>query len=127
MDRYRKINELLDKLKARSGVEDGPCPKCDGEYWLISDSAAASQEVIMSLALGIWRGIPFNSEVLSLDGAADMIRSFLSAVHSDGTSSCPAGMAAPGRAIYPKAVQGAKEQGKGENHGEQERKGQDHV
>ena len=109
---YRSINDIMDRLKVRGGVDDGPCPKCDGLYWLEAESAAACQEVVLSLAVGMWRGVPFGASRLSSEGAAGMIETFLSALKAGGTSSCPAGMAAPGRAFYNgETANGAEDQG----------------
>lgn len=113
---YEKIQKLSARLKGVFPAPDGPCPKCDGTYWLQKDSAAAQQQVLMSQAFGMWRGIRYIAKPLDKSNVGVMIGAFLEATRSGNTSSGPVGKAAPGRAgfsIDAAAAEPEPEQGKG--------------
>lgn len=113
---YAKIKMLSERLKFIGYNDDGPCPKCDGKYWLDLSSPAAQQQVVMSLAFGMWRGIAYTARQLKPEDTSAMISAFLKISGSEGASSSSVGMAAPGRANFSTdAVTVGKEPGKGED------------
>ena len=116
-ERYKEINALIAKFKKLGPVNDGPCPKCDGVYWLEIESAAAHQQVIMSMGMGIWKGVPYKTGQLNPKQTSDMIGAFLAAVKAEDASSGPVGMAAPDRANFHHEA-AAKAAGTGQGKGE---------
>lgn len=98
-EQYAKVRELMAKLR-RVVPEDGPCPKCEGKGWLETNSPEARHVVLLSLMMGMWRGIPFRPRGLSSESLGDTVGAFLSSDSLGGASSSPTKVAALGRALF---------------------------
>lgn len=98
-EQYAKVRKLMSRLR-HSLTDDGPCPKCEGKGWLETNSPEARHLVLLSLMMGMWRGISFTPRGLSSDSLGDTVGAFLSSDALGGASSSPAGVAALGRALF---------------------------
>lgn len=113
-ERYARVHELMDKLKAAtaSRISGGPCPKCADTGWLEVTSPEARHVVLLSTMIGMWRGISFPPRGLSA-GSLDVTMGLLTGSKPDGASSSPARVTAPDRALFYEIGQGKE---KGDDH-----------
>lgn len=89
-DKYARLHELLAKLKTVCFVETGPCPKCPGDGWLPADSDEARRVTLLSLMVGMWRGVPFKPRGLqAMMGGVTMDAILMGHKPSGGSSSTP--------------------------------------
>lgn len=112
-EQYAKVRALMEKLRGTS-VDDGPCPKCEGKGWLATNSPEARHVVLLSLMMGMWRGISFRPRGLSSGSLGDTLGAFLPGVESGGASSSPVGVAAFDRALFNLKKVVGEEKGEGE-------------
>lgn len=115
--RYANIRAMVEKMSLLGA--SSVCPKCGGAGWLKPYSPEARHVVLLSLMMGMWRGVAFTPQGLSGDDLSVTVGAFLSGKPPEGASSCPAGMAAPGRALFHPAASGqGKDKSKGAGNGQ---------
>jgi len=116
--KYERFRKAMAKLREKSPSISGPCPKCDGEGWLAPNSPEARHTVLLSMAVGMWRGIAFPGKDLSLEELGVTIRAFLSGAEPGDASSGPTEVAAFGRAkLIPSADGTGTKKNKGAGNG----------
>jgi len=107
---YSKVRELLSRLKPLPEMD--VCPKCNGRFWVEATSPEARHSVLLSLMMGMWRGIPFAPTDLRPGKLGDTVGAFLSGEPPKGASSSRTGMAVPGPAfIYGEGEEDARRKG----------------
>jgi len=88
-EKYSRLHEIMAKLRSAVVTESGPCPKCSGAGWLPAESEEARRVVLLSLMVGMWRGIRFTPRSLQAMTGGAMMDAILMGHKPTGSSSTP--------------------------------------
>ena len=88
-EKYARLHDLLAKLKTAGVMETGPCPKCSGDGWLPAESDEARRVILLSLMVGMWRGVPFRPRGLQAMMGGVTMEAILMGHKPTGSSSTP--------------------------------------